>query len=80
VLKTLPLVCLLAACTSSPEVETNIEASASENKIICTSEKIIGSHFTKRVCRTAGQIKIEQEATRRLIESQRRLSTGSPES
>lgn len=39
-----------------------------KEKIICTRESIVGSHFTKRVCRTVAEMEQEREAARRSID------------
>lgn len=46
---------LLSACstTSNPK---NDEAVATKDKLICRTERAIGSNFSKRVCRTREEI------------------------
>jgi hypothetical protein len=41
---------------------------AEDQRKICTRERKVGSNFTQRVCRTAGEIRAEREATRTGLE------------
>jgi len=37
------------------------------NRIVCRSERVTGSHFRQRICRTQSQIEADQEAARELL-------------
>lgn len=41
---------------------------AEDQRKVCTRERKIGSNFTQRVCRTAGEMRAEREATRTGLE------------
>lgn len=41
---------------------------AGDQRKVCTRERKIGSNFTQRVCRTAGDMRAEREATRTGLE------------
>jgi len=36
-------------------------------KVVCTYERVTGSHFRKRICRTESQIEADADAARRLL-------------
>jgi hypothetical protein len=56
------LVLMLSACASNPGDEDQSKTAASGNHaaLICTREKVAGSHMTKKVCRTKRQIEIDR--------------------
>ena len=86
-LRILAIVILLSGCATGTKVELTEEMvdahnASVENKmerIICTREKEIGSHFSRKVCRTVRQIQAEREEARRTIENVQSVSQGSVE-
>lgn len=56
---------------ASPPVVANAEKAPAEtdpNALVCRYEKPTGSHMRVKVCRTQGQIKVEEEAKQRLMD------------
>ncbi|MEJ2130595.1 MAG: hypothetical protein P8Y95_02995, partial [Gammaproteobacteria bacterium] len=46
----------------------NENVSDEEDRVICTRETVVGSHFSRRICRTVRQIEEEREMTLRDLE------------
>lgn len=70
----------LAGCASTapPRADTApIEGQDAElaendpNRIVCRREHVVGSNFTRRICRTVKQIEEERMASQRKLEEER---------
>lgn len=46
----------------------NENVSDEKDRVICTRETVVGSHFSRRICRTVRQIEEEREMTLRDLE------------
>ena len=51
----------IAQIGSTPGMKKNHKYVARGDRIVCTSESVVGSHFKKRTCRTAAQMAAERE-------------------
>jgi len=58
----------------SPERVAELASAESPDDVICRREKVTGSHFARKVCRTRAQIEAEREAHQQAL--QRVNSTG----
>ena len=45
-----------------------VASAGSPDDVICTREKVTGSHFSRKVCRTRGEIEAEREAHQRALD------------
>jgi hypothetical protein len=50
--------------------EHNEAVEDEKDKVICTRESVVGSHFSRRVCRSLRQLEEEREYARRMLEDQ----------
>lgn len=41
-----------------------------KEKVICTRESVLGTHFSRRICRTVRQIEEDRETARRTLDDQ----------
>jgi hypothetical protein len=52
----------------APTTSRSQGANANTNgRLVCKSEKVLGSHIRKKVCKTQGQIDAEREASTRFL-------------
>ena len=51
-------------------VKDNQTVADAKDKVICTRETAVGTHFSRRVCRTVRKIEEDREAARRSLEDQ----------
>ena len=47
-------------------VEYNQQVLDDDDEVVCKNERVTGSRFKKRICRTKGQMREEKESLRRL--------------
>ena len=64
-----PLILIALLVSAAPAFADNAESNAKKdkddpNKIVCIKEAEIGSHFTRRVCKTSAQWKDERAQAR----------------
>lgn len=66
---------LLGACasTTSPTVASNPQS------VVCTRERVTGSHMTHRVCRTQAEATQDRAKARRSMEQRRTANTSAGE-
>lgn len=60
--------------TAAPIVQA--EAEADDNEVVCRNEKPLGTRIGKRVCKTRGQFKLEEEAARQMMKNRDQKSHG----
>ena len=53
--------------TQVTDSNKDVDVQSASAQTICKREKVIGSHRVTRVCRTAGEVRAEQEAARRTL-------------
>ncbi|MCB1694062.1 MAG: hypothetical protein KDI19_14930 [Pseudomonadales bacterium] len=61
---------LLAGCAGTgPAAESSAPRLAADGSpLVCTREADVGSHMSRRVCRSEREIQMQQEEARRMIE------------
>jgi hypothetical protein len=50
--------------------EHNENVADDKDRVICTRERVVGTHFSRRICRTVRQIEDDRGVARRSIEDQ----------
>ncbi len=55
----------------------NEQVTDAKDKVICTRETVVGTHFSRRVCRTVRQIEEDRAEARRSFEDTQPGSVGS---
>ena len=57
--------------------QTGDNVADNKDKVICTREATVGTHFKEKRCRTVGQIEAEREEARKILEQATRTKPSS---
>lgn len=61
----------LAAAGSTPDASAAARANAVGDKIVCKSERFVGSNMSSRICKTRREWQITRNQTREFLDTER---------